>query len=634
MRGMLSPGEFYCPDCEQYLCKDCNYRVHKHPKRMNHNPNKVLGSRAQPDSFSLDTSQESTDADDEYNVDLSPSLEKSFHEVSLIATLAEKFNLTSFKAFQMDVINATIEGKDTLVIYPTGSGKSLCFQFPPVYLNKKAFIITPTISLMQDHVHKLSSKHIDVVFLGSAQIDRCAESRALDPTSKEAIVFVTPEWISKPVNQSRLQGLKNANKLALIAIDEAHLITEWSDFRPAFSELKQLKVNFPDTPIMALTATVTPEVEEGIKQILRDPMIKKTSVNRVNITLKVEELQNDKTVGSATQFALRATEIANSSPAIIYTDFIADIGPIVSALSDLGVEAVGYHGEMDAHSRQESYCKWKSGDVQMIVATKAFGMGIDKPDIRNVIQYGVPESILSWGQELGRAGRDGELACATILYSKTDVSHANAWVLNNLSNRDRCKQILSHFSDAWRYVLAHLAGICRRQLLLDLVGEKETEMIANGPCCDICIAKEESLIHYDDYKEELKILIDALDQVGCKGEIKVCEWIRGSQISWTNEYNKNAMSYDNHRSKDFNFWRSFMKQCHCVGAVKLEFKSLIKGKHHYSVQGVYYPLQLGRDMQTRQTKRHLSSLISNDISPRVLLSHHSVLEVKLFGSNS
>ena len=190
------------------------------------------------------------------------SLEKSFHEATLIAALAEKFQLTSFRDFQKAVIEATIDGKDSLVIYPTGSGKSICFQFPPLYMNKKAIIVTPIISLMYDQVEKLNSKGIHSIFLGSAQMDKHAETRPLEPTGDVTHVFVTPEWITKPENKHKLHLLKRADRLGLIAIDEAHLVTEWADFRCAFSELKELKLDFPTVPIMALTATGTPEVEE------------------------------------------------------------------------------------------------------------------------------------------------------------------------------------------------------------------------------------------------------------------------------------------------------------------------------------------------------------------------------------
>ena len=222
---------------------------------------------------------------------------------------------------------------------------------------------------------------------------------------------------------------------------------------------------------------------------------------------------------------------------------------------------MGYHGEMDTTSRCESYRKWNSGEIPMIVATKALGMGIDKPDIRNVIRNGVPENMLAWVQELGRAGRDGKKACATILYRRTDISHANAWILNNLHNKERCNYILMGYSDSWRYVQAHLAGVCRRRLLFDLFDEKDTQTYSCGTCCDVCSLQQSANIPFEDMRRELAVLIDVLNQVGCKGEVKFAELIRGSKISWTDEHNKKVMSYGNHCGRDMHFWRLFIRQC-------------------------------------------------------------------------
>lgn len=212
---------------------------------------------------------------------------------------------------------------------------------------------------MQDQVCKLNGIGIPSVYLGSAQLDKQVESRAMKPDSKEQLIFVTPEWVTKPGNHVLMHSLVRANKLALIAIDEAHLFTEWSDFRCAFSELRKLKSDFHTVPIMALTATATANVEDDINLLLRNPVTSKSSMNRPNITLNVEELAHDKAVPPSVQFAKRAAEIIGRTSSIIYTDFIADIGAIVSALEDVGVEAVGYHGEMDAPSRRESYMRWK-----------------------------------------------------------------------------------------------------------------------------------------------------------------------------------------------------------------------------------------------------------------------------------
>ena len=147
-------------------------------------------------------------------------------------------------------------------------------------------------------------------------------------------------------------------------------------------------------------------------------------------------------------FAARVSEILDGSSAIIYTDFIDDIGPIVSELSEYDIDCVAYHGEMDIQSRHTSYSKWRSGETKVMVATSAFGMGIDKPDIRNIIRYGVPENICSWAQELGRAGRDGKPSKATVFYSMSDSEHAGAWVKGNINNFEACSRILNDFSIA------------------------------------------------------------------------------------------------------------------------------------------------------------------------------------------
>ena len=213
-------------------------------------------------------------------------------------------------------------------------------------------------------------------------------------------------------------------------------------------------------------------------------------------------------------------------------------------------------------------------------------MGIDKADIRHVIRNGVPESMLSWAQELGRAGRDGQQACATILYRKSDISHANSWILNNLSDQDKCKRILAGFSDSWRYVNAHLSGTCRRRLLTGMFDEESSSSDASRHCCDVCIHKNSNETEYTDHKEELQILLDAVSSIGCKGEAKIAQWIRGSKLQWTDAFNKECLSYGNHKNKDMTFWRTFIKQCHVMSLLQLELKSMIKGSGLYAVNGI------------------------------------------------
>ena len=171
-------------------------------------------------------------------------------------------------------------------------------------------------------------------------------------------------------------------------------------------------------------------------------------------------------------FASRVSNMLQSDEcAILYTDFIDDVGPIMSELSNHGIDSVAYYGEMDIRSRNESFDRWRNGDVNVMVATSAFGMGINKPNIRHIIRYGVPENMCSWAQELGRAGRDGNPAKETIFYSATNIEHGNAWIKEHLSHQEHCSRILKEFSESWKYVMSDVVNQCRRVCLRKLFGE-------------------------------------------------------------------------------------------------------------------------------------------------------------------
>ena len=415
--------------------------------------------------------------------------------------------------------------------------ESLCYQFPPVHEEKKAIIVTPTISLMQDQVKNLEQKGINAIYLGSAQLDKAAEDRAFTDDGIN-LVYVTPEWIAKESNKLKISQLQSNNKLSLIAIDEAHLCHYWKEFRRAYMELESLKSEFLATPIMILTATAPPEVFDSISKLVRNPVVSKGSMNRPNVKLSCEELPCHAR-RNFSDFALRVSEIAADRCTVVYTNFIENIGPIISELSDLGHSCMGYYGEMDPKSRLESYTKWKSGNAQIMVATAAFGMGIDHPGIRHVIRYGVPDTLCSWVQEFGRAGRDGQPATATCFYSASDTDHAGAWIKDNLSNFGFCDRILGEYSTAWKFVWSNVARKCRRQVLIE--GFQDPAVLShdiNSECCDVCEQKSKNELDLVDVKEELKILINAIDTLRQKGEKKIAEWIRGSSLAWTEPYNR------------------------------------------------------------------------------------------------
>ncbi|MDD9816535.1 MAG: RecQ family ATP-dependent DNA helicase [Gammaproteobacteria bacterium] len=488
----------------------------------------------------MNTSSYSSSSDEEFLN--SPTFERSFEHAARVTTLAESFSLTHFNPFQEQVLDATLAGKDSIIVQPTGSGKSLCFQFPPVYEQKKAIVVVPTISLMNDQVTNLAEKGIKAVLLGSAQLDKSVEDIALSPKSDYRLVFVTPEWIAKPEKLHKVKQLMLSKKLSLIAIDEAHLFHQWQEFRGAFKSLENLQLDFPSTPIMALTATAPPEVMRSIRKLVREPLVVRSSVNRPNIYLECEEIPDNIGKDDLSYFAMRVAEKVENRCTIIYTDFINNVGKIVSALFELGLDSVAYTGEMDVRSRGESYTRWRSGDVNIMVATSAFGMGVDKSDIQHIVRYGVPDNICNWAQELGRAGRGGQRATATIFYSMSHIDHAGAWIREHFHNSEHVKRVLKEFSNSWQYVMSHLAAKCRRQMLLELFSEEAISKEDGENCCDVCMHKGKEEGTHVDCHSELAILVDAIDTIGDKGEVKLAQWIRGTSLQWTNDYNKSANS--------------------------------------------------------------------------------------------
>ena len=260
----------------------------------------------------------------------------------------------------------------------------------------------------------------------------------------------------------------------------------------------------------------------------------------------------------------------------------------MSKLQDNGIDSLPYYGEMDAKSRYSNYMKWKNDEVKVIVAIAAFGMGIDKEDIRHVVRYGVPESLTSWAQELGRAGRDGHPATATIYYSMGNTNHAMAWIRDHVGNADYCKQLLEGFSSSWKYVMADLAGKCRREIFLDAFGEErlQNDDVQSVACCDVCKTNPQLV----NMTEELRILADAITVVGSKGEVKIVQWIRGSSLQWTSEYDKTTLSYGNFKGRSEIWWRKFIRQCHVMGFIEKELKSIIKKSGHYAIQGILHVL--------------------------------------------
>ncbi len=335
---------------------------------------------------------------------------------NLRRTLRRKFGFRTLREGQEEVIRSIVEGKDTLAIMPTGAGKSLCYQLPGTELPGTRVVVSPLISLMKDQVDKLQELGIDAAQVNSTLTSR-EESQILEEIRREQreFIFVTPERLAQP---EFLETLRR-NRIDVFVIDEAHCISHWGhDFRPDYLRLRAAIEALGNPPILALTATATPEVVEDIlRQLGREEMeIIDTGIYRENLHFEVISCRDDGV--KRTHLVRLLGEIEGTG--IVYTSTIRDCEDLTEYLEGLGLRVARYHGRLGARERKATQDRFMAGELQAVVATNAFGMGIDKPDIRFVIHYNLPGSLESYYQEAGRAGRDGEPARCVLLYLPED----------------------------------------------------------------------------------------------------------------------------------------------------------------------------------------------------------------------
>ncbi len=440
----------------------------------------------------------------------------------LADVLKQRFGHDGFLLMQEEVIENVLAGRDSLVLMPTGSGKSVCYQLPALLVDGVTLVVSPLIALMKDQVDSLKAKGIRAAFINSAMT--YSDVRAVQADAYRGrldILYVSPERLAI----QRFNDFLRALKLGLIAIDEAHCISEWGhDFRPDYRNLQTLRDDFQDTPMIALTATATERVREDIVQQLKMPGASRfvASFNRPNLTYTVRPKRK------SFQALVDLLGRLGAGSAIVYRFSRQETEDLASRLADRGFRALAYHAGLEDEVRRKTQERFLSDEVPIIVATIAFGMGVDKPNIRLVVHYDLPKTIEGYYQETGRAGRDGRPSDCVLFFSYGDKMKQEFFIgqMEDDAERANAEAKLA------KMVEYGSTKSCRRRFLLGYFGEEWTPEGCGA--CDVCLAEQRRASPdstFDGTEVVQKVLSSVIRTGERFGANHVVEVLRGSRSS-------------------------------------------------------------------------------------------------------
>ena len=473
---------------------------------------------------------------------------------NLKAQLQAYFGFDNFKEPQETIIKNLLAGHDALVIMPTGGGKSLCYQLPAIISEGCAIIVSPLIALMKnqvDLVRSYSSKD-DVAHFLNSTLNKGQQKIVKDDliTGKTKMLYVAPETLTKEENIEFFKTLK----ISFFAVDEAHCISEWGhDFRPEYRRLREMmELISPDAPMIALTATATPKVQSDILRNLglRNPQIFISSFNRANLFYEIlPKINKDQTVKSIVRFVSQNKEKSG----IIYTLNRKTTEELADMLMANGIKAVAYHAGLDSKLRAERQDLFLNEDVQVIVATIAFGMGIDKPDVRFVIHYNIPKSIENYYQETGRAGRDGMEGKCILYYSHKDVAKLEHLMRDKpLSEREVGAQLINE-------TVAYCeSSVCRRKILLNYFGEENGTTQCDNKMCDNCNNPKELMEAKTEALQVLTVVKGLDEQFTMEYLMHILRGKPNPKVKMFRHDDREFFGIG--KSKDEHYWNSLMRQ--------------------------------------------------------------------------